>query len=86
VLKIDRSFMAGVLDDEERVRLVRGIVEMARSLHLGIVTEGIEETEQAALMHELRSDFGQGFLFSRPVAPDEIAGFIANGLPKESHA
>jgi diguanylate cyclase (GGDEF)-like protein/PAS domain S-box-containing protein len=80
VLKIDRSFLPGITEDAERARLVHGIVEMGRSLQLGIVTEGIEDAAQASLMHDLRSEFGQGFLFSRPVPPDRIATFLEHGL------
>ena len=81
LLKIDRSFMGGIVDDEEKARLVRGIVDMGRALRLSIVTEGIEDADQAALMRELRSDLGQGYLFSPPVAPTAIERFLADGLP-----
>jgi diguanylate cyclase (GGDEF)-like protein/PAS domain S-box-containing protein len=81
LLKIDRSFMGGIVDDEEKARLVRGIVDMGRALRLSIVTEGIEDADQAALMRELRSDLGQGYLFSPPVAPTAIERFLAEGLP-----
>lgn len=84
VLKIDRSFLRDVTDDAERARLVHGIIEMGRSLQLAIVTEGIEEPEQAALMHDLRAEFGQGYLFSRPAPPERIAAFLEHGLPVQA--
>src|SRR3954454_6164974 len=67
VLKIDRSFVAGIDRDPERARLVRSIVEMGHNLRLSVVSEGIEEAGEAALMREFRSQFGQGHLFSEPV-------------------
>ncbi|RKQ87700.1 PAS domain S-box-containing protein/diguanylate cyclase (GGDEF)-like protein [Solirubrobacter pauli] len=86
VLKIDRSFLRGVTEDAERARLVHGIIEMGRSLQLAIVTEGIEEPAQAALMHELRAELGQGYLFSRPVPPDRIAVLLEHGMPVQADA
>src|SRR3954452_11783799 len=50
VLKIDRSFVAGIDRDPERARLVRSIVEMGHNLRLSVVSEGIEESGEAALM------------------------------------
>ena len=67
VLKIDRSFVSGIDHDPERARLVRSIVEMGHNLRLSVVSEGIEEAGEAALMREFRSHYGQGYLFSRPV-------------------
>ena len=81
LLKIDRSFVTDIADDEEKARLVRGIVEMGRALRLGIVTEGIEQKAQANLMRELRSDYGQGYLFSRPVDGATVDRMLADRLP-----
>jgi diguanylate cyclase (GGDEF)-like protein/PAS domain S-box-containing protein len=78
ILKIDRSFVSGIDRDTEKAGLVRGIVEMGHNLRLKIVTEGIEEPEEAALLREFRSDFGQGFLFSRPVDAGAIPGLLAD--------
>ena len=72
LLKIDRSFVAGIDHDPDRARLVRDIVEMAHNLGLSVMTEGIEEAGEAALVRELRSDYGQGYWFSRPAGPGTI--------------
>ncbi len=72
VLKIDRSFVSGIDRDAERARLVRGIIDMAHSLNLVVVTEGIEEQAEADLVRELHSDQGQGYWFSRPADPETI--------------
>jgi EAL domain-containing protein (putative c-di-GMP-specific phosphodiesterase class I) len=79
VLKIDRSFVAGIDRDPDRARLVRDIVEMAHNLGLRVVTEGIEEPGEAALVRDLRSDYGQGYWFSRPVDPVGIDRMLAGG-------
>jgi diguanylate cyclase (GGDEF)-like protein/PAS domain S-box-containing protein len=79
VLKIDRSFVAGIDRDPDRARLVRDIVEMAHNLGLRVVTEGIEEAGEAALVRDLRSDYGQGYWFSRPVDPVGIDRMLSGG-------
>jgi diguanylate cyclase (GGDEF)-like protein/PAS domain S-box-containing protein len=78
-LKIDRSFVSGIDSDPERAGLVRGIIEMGHSLRLDIVTEGIEEVAEADLLRELRSDLGQGFLFSRPIDAAAIDRLLITG-------
>jgi EAL domain-containing protein (putative c-di-GMP-specific phosphodiesterase class I) len=84
VLKIDRSFVAGIDHDPDRARLVRDIVEMAHNLGLTVVTEGIEEPGEATLLRDLRSDYGQGYWFSRPVDPATIDRLLSGELAIES--
>jgi diguanylate cyclase (GGDEF)-like protein/PAS domain S-box-containing protein len=81
VLKIDRSFVSGIDRDPERARLVHGIVEMGRNLRLSVVSEGIEEAGEAALMREFRSQYGQGYLFSKPVDAQTLDRLLTNGTP-----
>ncbi len=76
VLKIDRSFASGIDRDPEKAGLVQGIIEIGRTLGLRVVTEGIEHPEEAALLCELRSEFGQGYLFSRPVGHGELLALL----------
>ena len=79
VLKIDRSFVSGIDRDPERARLVRGIVEMGRNLRLSVVSEGIEEAGEAALMREFHSQYGQGYHFSKPVDAVTLDRLLADG-------
>jgi diguanylate cyclase (GGDEF)-like protein/PAS domain S-box-containing protein len=78
VLKIDRSFVMN-LDavDSEEADIVRAIVALARSRGLRTVAEGIEEQPQAEVLRELGCDTGQGYLFAKPLAPEDAAGTIA---------
>ena len=78
VLKIDRSFVSGIDHDDERARLVRSIVEMGHNLSLSVVSEGIEEAGEAALMREFRSQYGQGYLFSKPVDAATLDHLLAD--------
>jgi EAL domain-containing protein (putative c-di-GMP-specific phosphodiesterase class I) len=66
ILKIDKSFIAGLTKGPRESALARAMVNVGRTLGLEITAEGIEETEQLTALREMRCDFGQGFLFSRP--------------------
>jgi diguanylate cyclase (GGDEF)-like protein/PAS domain S-box-containing protein len=78
-LKIDRSFTAGIDRDPEKAGIVRAIVEMGHQLRLKIVTEGIEQAAEAAVVRGFRSDYGQGYLFSRPVEAAALGELLAAG-------
>lgn len=70
-LKIDRSFVQRIGEVEEALEIVRVIAALAQTLRRDIVAEGIETRAQADALHSLKVDFGQGFLFARPMpAPD----------------
>lgn len=67
-LKIDRSFVDGLPDDEKDRAIVKTVVTLATSLGLRVVAEGIETEGQLAAVRELGCQAGQGFLLSKPVS------------------
>ncbi len=71
VLKVDRSFVSAIQDAESDCTLVSGIVSLAHSLGLSVVSEGVETPEQAAVLTGLGVDLMQGYLFGRPGKPPE---------------
>ncbi|WP_153041202.1 putative bifunctional diguanylate cyclase/phosphodiesterase [Paraburkholderia monticola] len=77
VLKIDRSFVQGIGTNDEDDAIVRAIISLARQLGLSVTAEGIETPEQARLLREWSCDSGQGYLFSRPVAPEEFTALFS---------
>ena len=75
-LKIDRSFMVGMLERQERKVLVETIVAMASGLGLDVIAEGVETREQLAHLSAIGCDIAQGFLFSRPVPLTEALALL----------
>jgi EAL domain-containing protein (putative c-di-GMP-specific phosphodiesterase class I) len=67
-LKIDRSFVTRMTDNSENGEIVRTIVTLARSLGMNVIAEGVETRAQLTQLRDLGCDFGQGYLFSKPVA------------------
>jgi len=78
ILKIDRSFVAGMNRDPETHEIVRIIVMLAHNLGLKVVAEGIEESEQMTMLQELGCEMGQGYLFSKPVSAESIEQLLAS--------
>ena len=72
VLKIDRSFVAGMSANSPDTALVAAAIAMGRALEMEDVAEGIETNEQVTDLRELGCPLGQGFLFARPLPPEEI--------------
>ena len=78
-LKIDRSFVSGIATNAEDSQLAQAIVAMARSLHLTVVAEGVEEASQVALLRSYGCDQLQGYYFSPPVAADAFTDMLRDG-------
>ena len=76
-LKIDRSFVSGMGGRDDNAQIVGVIVTLAHNLGLEVIAEGVETPEQLAMLRDLRCGQVQGYLFSRPVAADEVPGLLA---------
>ncbi|MEJ2893408.1 EAL domain-containing protein [Pseudoalteromonas sp. B5MOD-1] len=76
VLKIDQSFVRDMLNDEQALNIVTTIIELAHSLKLQIVAEGIETLEQKDRLQELGCQIGQGYLLSKPLRFDNADKLI----------
>jgi EAL domain-containing protein (putative c-di-GMP-specific phosphodiesterase class I) len=77
VIKIDRSFVKGLGEDVEVTAIVRMIIDLAHTLGMKVVAEGVEGWAQAALLSKMGCDLGQGYHFARPLPPEEVPGFLA---------
>ena len=79
-VKIDRSFVRGIGSSDEDAAIVAAAVELGHVLGLTVTAEGVETTEQHERLRELGCDEAQGFLFGRPVPPEEIDARVGAGL------
>ncbi|HEX8557434.1 MAG TPA: EAL domain-containing protein [Pyrinomonadaceae bacterium] len=75
-LKIDRSFVTQMTDNAENAEIVRTIVTLARSLDMDVIAEGVETREQLRRLGSLGCDYGQGYLFSRPVGAGQAVELL----------
>jgi diguanylate cyclase (GGDEF)-like protein len=76
-VKIDRSFVAGMTQDENDAVIVRSTIDLARNLGLDVVAEGVEDAATLHGLGELHCDVAQGFHLSRPLPADELDAWLA---------
>jgi diguanylate cyclase (GGDEF)-like protein/PAS domain S-box-containing protein len=80
-LKIDRSFIGTMHEDDGHRAIVRGIVALAHNLEMHVVAEGIEHPEQLALLRSIGCEYGQGYLFAPPLDAAELEPAITGWDP-----
>ena len=82
-LKIDRSFISGAGNVEEKMEIVKTIITLARNLGLGVVAEGVEKEEQLLRLQEAKCETAQGYMFSRPMRAEAATNLLAAGRARE---
>lgn len=75
VLKIDRSFINGMVGDRDKIAIVRAILSLAGALSMKTVAEGIETAEVGRALADLGCDRGQGYFYARPMSADEAFAY-----------
>ena len=78
-LKIDRGFIQRIGSDGGGAEIVQTIISLARNLGMDALAEGIESPEQLTTVRDMGCGFAQGFLFAKPLPPDEILELIKRG-------
>ncbi|MHB1214209.1 MAG: putative bifunctional diguanylate cyclase/phosphodiesterase [Thiobacillus sp.] len=77
-IKIDKNFVDGVSDESEDKAIVRAIIALANALNKHTIAEGIETAEQKQALEKAGCQWGQGYLFSRPLPADEFQALLAD--------
>jgi diguanylate cyclase (GGDEF)-like protein len=75
-LKIDKQFIRDLMGDSDDTRIVHAIIQLGSSLRLVVIAEGVESQVQVDFLLKEGCRLGQGYLFSKPIAPDEIIDFV----------
>jgi EAL domain-containing protein (putative c-di-GMP-specific phosphodiesterase class I) len=76
ILKIDRSFIESINDRDQVPAIVRGLLDLGRTLDLETVAEGVELDVQRDRLRDEHCDYAQGFLFARPLAPEDAENLL----------
>ena len=76
-VKIDQSFVAGLGSDAVNTAIVASVISLAHAMHLEVVAEGVETSEQLERLHTLGCDFAQGYFIARPMPASEIDECLA---------
>ena len=77
-LKIDRSFIQRICSRKKDLAIALSMIQLAHTLDLRTVVEGVETPEQLVSLRRMGCDVGQGHFFSRPLAADAVTDFLAN--------
>ncbi len=87
-LKIDRSFVGTLYQDDESAAIIQSIITLSHTLGKEVVAEGIETVEQLDYLRGLQCEYGQGYLFSRPVSSSDMSTLlisqVENGASQRS--
>ncbi|MCP1289969.1 EAL domain-containing protein [Chromobacterium sp. S0633] len=78
-LKIDQSLVRGLPDREHETSISLAIISLAKTLHLGLVAEGVENEAQRRFLLDAGCEHGQGFLYARPMPENEFAELVKKG-------
>lgn len=76
-LKIDQSFVRDIAKDPNDAAIVQAIVQMAHTLNLRVIAEGVEDKEMLQYLHDCQCDEAQGYYFAKPLPPEAFAALFA---------
>ncbi len=81
-LKIDRSFIRDIAVNSDAAVITTAIISMAKSLHLKVIAEGVEDEAQMSFLRDRQCDEIQGYYFSKPVTVDKVAEKLRSKIPE----
>ena len=80
-LKIDQSFITAMTAPSGTAELVKTIITLGHNLEMDVVAEGIETVEQARQLQSMQCEYGQGYLFAKPLSPLAVEALLAGPEP-----
>jgi EAL domain-containing protein (putative c-di-GMP-specific phosphodiesterase class I) len=83
ILKIDRSFVHDLPDDEDAAAIAKSVIVMAKALRKKVVAEGVETAEQLAFLREYGCDLVQGYYYARPLVPAHFREYVQSRVDKK---
>jgi sensor c-di-GMP phosphodiesterase-like protein len=75
-IKIDKSFVQDLLDDDDDATIVRAIIQLGKSLGMQVIAEGVETAEQETYIIAQGCHEGQGYHYSKPLSARELTSFL----------
>ena len=80
-IKIDRSFVSGVLENSDDKAIIEGILSLAKAFDREVIAEGVETTEQGMMLLSMGCDLAQGYSIARPMPPSRFPGWVEKWRP-----
>ena len=81
MIKLDRSFVENVTESPHDAAIVQAVSQMADSIGIGVVAEGVETEDQVRMARDLGCGYAQGFHFARPVPASEVGDLLGRPMP-----
>jgi EAL domain-containing protein (putative c-di-GMP-specific phosphodiesterase class I) len=78
-LKIDQSFIRRLGVDDDALAIVKTIIVLAHELGRQVIAEGVETIEHRSILHSLGCEYGQGYLFAKPLLCDDVSSLLSSG-------
>jgi len=85
-IKIDQSFIRDMLTQPDSAAIVKSVITLAQDLQIGVVSEGVETTEQLEYLRQTNCDEIQGYLIGRPISADRIFALLDQTKQWSTHA
>jgi EAL domain-containing protein (putative c-di-GMP-specific phosphodiesterase class I) len=82
-LKIDKTFVDGIENSMQKLAICRAIIRIGHELGIKVVAEGIESPEQQQLLRKAGCDFGQGYLFAKPMSAGDFGTYAMDYRPEK---
>jgi EAL domain-containing protein (putative c-di-GMP-specific phosphodiesterase class I) len=82
-IKVDKSFVMGMVEDKSDEKIVRSIVDLAHDFDKTVIAEGVEDAEVEAILRRMGCDYGQGYYYEKPMPHDKIVDWFKNFKPTD---